>query len=222
MLVAGRRCRRILIADLPSERCCFVGRKQHPHAALGIEHRRRIATTDVDVTAQRPRFAVWSGSWPSRPLRGNKTLLPASGAVGFHIERRDMHARRRIGTGNGRQPFHNRRAAASITLCKEIADHAHSPDSRPATASLTTICSLLGVSPCLPCSACELTTERKCVGTFLLGDILTLLRNIGVVDQYEDARLRRGFQSYEFEIRRPNFSYISIIELLNRSIKIAR
>lgn len=130
-----------------------------------------------------------------------------------------MHARRWIGTGNGRQLFRNCRAAAPITLGKKIADHAPPPRSLPETASLRTISSLLVASPCPPRSACESTTENKYVGNFCLCGILIPVHEIGVIGQHKDARSRKGFQSYEFEIRITNFSYISIIELPNRSTR---
>lgn len=99
----------------------------HPHAPLGIEHRRRTAPACIDIPTQRPSLTIRRPAGQARAFRRDKPRLLASRAVSFHVERGDLHTRRRIGTRDAFQSLGDRRAAAPIALGKEIADHAASP-----------------------------------------------------------------------------------------------
>lgn len=99
----------------------------HPHAPLGIEHRRRTAPACVDIPTQRPSLTIRRPAGQARAFRRDKPHLLASRAVSFHVERGDLHTRRRIGTRDAFQSLDDRRATAPIALGEEIADHAASP-----------------------------------------------------------------------------------------------
>ena len=122
----SRRYRRLFCSD------------GHTHAALGIENRWRIASTDIDIAAQCPWLAVWRRAGPAWSFRRDKTRLLASRAVGFHVKRGDIYPRRRIRAGHIFETLGNYRASGAIASGEKVADHAASiPSSRVTMISPT-------------------------------------------------------------------------------------
>ena len=121
----------------------------HSHAPLGIEHRRRTAPACIDIPTQRPSLTIRCPAGQARSFRRDKPDPLASRAIGFHVERGDLHTWRRIGTRDTFQSLGDRRAPAPIALGEEIADHAVSPRliapeqrssvKAPSVAHLTTV-----------------------------------------------------------------------------------
>lgn len=123
--IIGRRLK--IAAALPLLRGQILVADNHTHTAFGIEDRRRMATTCIDISAQCPRLAIGSPTRQSWPFWRDEPFLLASRTVGSHVERRNLHARRRIGTGDEFQAFGNRGTASLVAPGEEIADHAGVP-----------------------------------------------------------------------------------------------